>query len=235
VWPRAFGPRVRPPGVCSRFGIELGEGPTLVRVARSLSAVPDHVDLGVHFHYAQSTIGTRRWNHLVRSCVYLASSLQEQVGRGIRTMDIGGGWTPTAFDVFCASEMAELEEFISRVLPNCNEIIVEPGKALTAPCGFVVTHVLQVIDAGLAVVDAAIAEMPDQVSLPRSVYVRRRSGWRELPRGEGCLVGRTCIEGDVVAIGLQLDDLEAGDVLIFNNAGAYDASMRYRFATGGAR
>jgi diaminopimelate decarboxylase len=46
-------------------------------------------------------------------------------------------------------------------------------------------------------------------------------------------MGRLCMEHDVVAWNVELPEgAEAGDVLIFCDAGAYDRSMSYVFGRG---
>ncbi len=57
--------------------------------------------------------------------------------------------------------------------------------------------------------------------------------WRPLKRGKTRLMGRLCMEHDVVAWNVELPEgVGAGDVLVFCDAGAYDRSMSYVFGRG---
>jgi diaminopimelate decarboxylase len=57
--------------------------------------------------------------------------------------------------------------------------------------------------------------------------------WKSLGRGRAYLLGRLCMEHDVVAshVGLP-EDAKPGDLLVFCDAGAYDRSMSYGFGRG---
>jgi diaminopimelate decarboxylase len=115
---------------------------------------------------------------------------------------------------------------------------VEPGKAMAQPTMALVTTVLEVRrrpDGGSeAVVDAAISDLPMAPYYPHRVYGRGAGGgWRVLVGGEDRLLGRICMETDILATDVALPDgLEPGDRLVIGDAGAYDASMAYNFGRG---
>jgi diaminopimelate decarboxylase len=86
-----------------------------------------------------------------------------------------------------------------------------------------------------AVVDGSIAELPMHFFQPhRILHKDARTGeWRPLKRGKTQLLGRLCMEHDIVARGVELpEDARVGDVLVFCDAGAYDRSMSYVFGRG---
>jgi diaminopimelate decarboxylase len=62
----------------------------------------------------------------------------------------------------------------------------------------------------------------------------RTSGkWLPLQRGKSLLLGRLCMEHDIVAANVALPaGTQAGDVFVFCDAGAYDRSMSYVFGCG---
>jgi len=52
-------------------------------------------------------------------------------------------------------------------------------------------------------------------------------------RGKAQLLGRLCMEHDVVAANVELPSTaQVGDILVFCDAGAYDRSMSYEFGRG---
>jgi diaminopimelate decarboxylase len=69
---------------------------------------------------------------------------------------------------------------------------------------------------------------------PHRVMTQDRTGdWKTLKRGKSHLMGRLCMEHDVVAANIQLPEgTRAGDVLVFCDAGGYDRSMSYVFGRG---
>ena len=83
--------------------------------------------------------------------------------------------------------------------------------------------------------DGSIAELPMYAFHPHRILSRDHvSGeWLPLQRGDSLLLGRLCMEHDVVASNIALPDTtKAGDVLVFCDAGAYDRSMSYVFGCG---
>jgi diaminopimelate decarboxylase len=86
-----------------------------------------------------------------------------------------------------------------------------------------------------AVVDGSIAELPMNFHQPhRILHQDARSGvWRALKRGKAKLLGRLCMEHDIVASNVALPEgVAVGDLLVFCDAGAYDRSMSYVFGRG---
>jgi diaminopimelate decarboxylase len=85
-----------------------------------------------------------------------------------------------------------------------------------------------------AVVDGSIAELPMYFFYPHRVMARDHAGrWRPLRRGKTRLMGRLCMEHDVVASSIELPEgTRPGDVLVFCDAGGYDRSMSYVFGRG---
>jgi diaminopimelate decarboxylase len=86
-----------------------------------------------------------------------------------------------------------------------------------------------------AVVDGSIAELPMHAFQPHRILCRDAATgeWRPLGRGKTRLMGRLCMEHDVVAWNVELPEgAGAGDLLVFCDAGAYDRSMSYVFGRG---
>jgi diaminopimelate decarboxylase len=84
------------------------------------------------------------------------------------------------------------------------------------------------------VVDGSIAELPMGFYHPhRILFHDAWGGWRPLGRGKSVLLGRLCMEQDIVASGVEFpDNARVGDILVFCDAGAYDRSMSYAFGCG---
>ena len=117
-------------------------------------------------------------------------------------------------------------------------MLIEPGRALTQATVGVVTSVLDVRrrDGKLdeVVVDTCIAELPLASAYPHRVFLL--DGRRPVPvaRGPVRVLGRICMEDDVLSSGLDLpDDLAVGDRLVVCDAGAYERIMSYGFGRAG--
>src|SRR4030095_6679926 len=123
-------------------------------------------------------------------------------------------------------------------LPSLQEIISEPGKAMAQPSMALAMRLLEINDThseiNEAVVDGSIAELPMHFVQPhRILHLNSTGEWTPLRRGPTRLLGRLCMEHDVVAANVELPPhVKKGDVLVFCDAGAYDRSMSYDFGRG---
>jgi diaminopimelate decarboxylase len=119
------------------------------------------------------------------------------------------------------------------------QIVSEPGKAMAQPSMALAMRILEIQeheeDYVEAVVDASIAELPMYFFYPHRML--RQCGetgeLTPLGRGKTHLMGRLCMEHDIVAANVQLPEgTRPGDLLIFCDAGGYDRSMSYVFGRG---
>ena len=232
------GVRLRPPGIKSRFGVPVTPWASFVDLSEGLRQLPSEVEVGLHFHAAQSFIGVDRWWASFEAGLRCAVALEQASGRPIVCFDVGGGWYPEEWDSILIPRLEELTIRVATALPNCRELIIEPGKALVQPVVAVFTTVLDVHDEGDSVdvvVDAAIAELPDAGSHPHRVFRQGDGAGEWLPMGPGRdrVLGRSCMEHDVLSSSVTVPaDVSVGEVWAVADAGAYDQSMAYRFARG---
>ena len=230
-----WGIRLRVPGLGSRFGVPVDEPAMFERLCSLVSKLPAARELGVHVHMASTLVGLGHWRDVVESAIVWASMIESTTGRRVRALDLGGGYHP---DDFGSIPFADIARFARESLPELGEIWVEPGRALTQATMAVVTRVLDARrrDGALeeVIVDACIAELPLAAAYPHRIF--RMAGDRAVPVGRGKvrLLGRICMEDDVLSTGLDLPDtLNVGDCLVVCDAGAYERSMSYGFGRGG--
>ena len=231
-----IGVRIRPPGVKSRFGVPVSPWSAFEELVEGIRQLPSEIEVGVHFHSAQSFIGVGRWWASCEAVLRGAVALEKATGRAVVCFDVGGGWYPEEWDKVLVQGIRDLAGRVSAALPDCRELIVEPGKALVQPVMAVLTSVLDIHDDDKdvgVVVDAAIAELPDASSHPHRVFRQGPEGWSPMPQGRDRVLGRSCMEHDVLSASVSVPpDVAVGDLLAIADAGAYDQSMAYRFARG---
>jgi diaminopimelate decarboxylase len=234
-----FGVRLRTPTVGSRFGIPVDTPEALKALVEAVETLPRDSAFGVHFHMASSNVGVRQWWHLYESMLRWCASVEKLSGRPVELLDLGGGWFPDDWHTESGDEFATAVARATAVLPNVREIVSEPGKALAQPSMAVAMRLLEFDDAAdevkEAVVDGSIAELPMHFFQPHRILHRdsRTGRWRPLRRGKTALMGRLCMEHDIVARGIELPvGARPGDLLVFCDAGAYDRSMSYVFGRG---
>ncbi|MBM7773050.1 diaminopimelate decarboxylase [Actinokineospora baliensis] len=233
VYADVVGLRLAPPTVASRFGVDLTCPRAYRRVAEVLRAAPLG-RIGLQFHHAASQIGLRAWLREYTAAITVAADLLARVDVRARCVDLGGGWPPGLSRAELGSQLTRASRVAVRELGSLDQVLFEPGKYLVERAMAVFTTVLDVRDGThgrAAVVDASIAELPDWVSHPHPVLWRAPgAGWRRLPAGDESVLGRLCMEHDRPRAGITLPEgIAPGDHLLFLDAGAYDASMSYRF------
>jgi diaminopimelate decarboxylase len=167
------------------------------------------------------------------------ASIEALTARRIEHLDLGGGWFPDDWHIDASARFADAIERAQERLSNLSQIISEPGKAMAQPTMALGMRVLELTSTKGAitdaVVDASIAELPMNAFQPHRILHRstRKGAWSPLRRGNTQLLGRLCMEHDVVASNVELPgNVEVGDLLVFCDAGAYDRSMSYVFGRG---
>ncbi len=236
---KTLGLRLRPPHIPSRFGIPVATPEALDAVINAVDGLPAGVELGIHVHMASSHVGVDTWWRLFSSTLHWCRSIETLMGRGIHTLDLGGGWASEDWHVMLNSRLPDAAAAVREHLPGVRELLLEPGKALAGPSMALAMRILEIKKEGSGpvrevVVDGSIADLPMGAFQPHRILHRDASGaLKPLARGHAQLQGRLCMEHDFVATSVALpDDALPGDLLIFCDAGAYDKSMSYVFGCG---
>jgi diaminopimelate decarboxylase len=229
------GVRTRPPERGpSRFGVDLSDAGRMDRLCERLAALPASTRLGLHLHAPASTLGPGAWWAGLERVLRWAEAIQDRTGRPVAALDLGGGWHPDDWlDVFVPGLLAR-REALRAALPQLDTLLLEPGKALAQPLGIVVSRVLDARPSRNEVIlDASLAELSNIDYHPHRLLAHtEEQGWHRLPRGDGRLLGRLCMEADVLGRRRRVDYLAPGDTVVVCDAGAYDASMTYPFGRG---
>jgi diaminopimelate decarboxylase len=236
---RVVGVRLRTPNIHSRFGIPVDSPEALNTLITELERLPEGCRFGVHFHMASSNIGVAEWWRLYEAMLGWCGAIEDLSGRQIEVLDVGGGWFPDDWHIGSDERFAKAVAKVRTFLPNVRQIVSEPGKAMAQPTMGLGMRLLEFErrkgEISEAVVDGSIAELPMYFYQPHRILHQdcRTGEWRPLKRGKTQLLGRLCMEDDIVARNVELpDDAEVGDVLVFCDAGAYDRSMSYVFGRG---
>jgi diaminopimelate decarboxylase len=236
---RHVGVRLRTPNVVSRFGIPLDSPATFERLIEAVGRLPLDTSFAVHFHMASSNIGVGGWWHLFESMLKWCVAIQELTGRAIELLDMGGGWFPDDWHAEDEGKFEQAVMMVREALPLVRQIVSEPGKAMAQPAMALAMRILEIQDHEddyvEAVVDGSIAELPMYAFQPHRIFHKcsRSGNLSPLGRGKTHLMGRLCMEHDIVAADVSLPEGAcAGDMLIFFDAGGYDRSMSYVFGRG---
>lgn len=232
-----IGVRLRPPRVQSRFGVPLEDPEQFQRLTALVGSLHPKVRLALSMHVQSSHVGISRWNAIASSFIRFGAAIQQTSGRRVECMNFGGGWAPSQDHQLWHEVLPGVVREVSRDLPTVNHVFLEPGRSLVEPTAILLTKVLEVrLIAGRreAIIDASISDCPTAEETPHPVAIVRGARLEVLEKGGDVVLGRTCMEQDVLAVDVAFPrDLAEGAMLAICDVGAYDASMSYSFGRGG--
>jgi len=234
---KTLGIRIRPPEEDSRFGIPVDDQEFFNNAIDLLRELPDNTKQGLHFHIQSSRVGVQQWYKLARGLITWGEVIEECTGHAINTLNFGGGWTPHDFREHLPEYLPSLVDVANQRLEELSYVILEPGKALARPSTALLSRVVEIRkrpDGGRDVIlDAAQSELPLAEERPHPIAIEQGTVWLRLRSGTDRLLGRTCMENDVLANEISIPtDLSHGDAIAFLDSGAYDVSMSYEFGNG---
>ncbi len=233
---QVWGVRLKIPGFKSRFGIEIDTPAKFNELCQVISEIPSHIKFGVHLHLASNLIGNSHWQDAVESMLVWALNIEAATSKKVSVIDMGGGYHPR--DLFTIP-WTEIVAFMRQSLEHVERVIIEPGRAMTQDAMALVTTIVDVRRTGdlpvEIVVDTCIAELPLIGVYPHRFFLQKPGQTLvKIGNGRTKVLGRICMEDDIVSNGLDLpDDIAIGDRIIIGDAGAYERSMSYEFGRGG--
>ena len=213
----------------AKFGIPFDEVLDVARVAAGLPNVELH---GLDMHIGSQLFRVDPYVDGVERLTGLLADVRAEGIETIRFLDIGGG-----LGVSYSDEVSpDLERFaralVSRVAPTGLTLLTEPGRFIVGNAGMLVTRVLYRKHSGgrdFLVTDAGMTELirPSHYdAYHRIEAVRRRGGTMTAD-----VVGPICESGDFLALGREMDEAEAGDLLAVYDVGAYGYVMASNYNT----
>jgi ornithine decarboxylase len=217
-----------------KFGCEPEEVLALLDAAR----VQGTAVIGLSFHVGSQAASPAMHVLAVEACAGLITAARA-AGHALGTLDIGGGF-PVEYhegampiEQFCAPIVAALA-----TLPQDVRVIAEPGRFISAPAGVAITSVMgrarrdgqwwYYLDDG--VYGSFSGQIFDHAVYPvQALTVNGAAPSPELAKHPAVLAGPTCDSIDVVAEGLPLPELHAGDLLVGRMMGAYTCASATDF------
>ena len=205
-----------------KFGIPPGQARGLARLARSLSLNP----YGLAFHVGSQTMDPTAWHGPIRDCAQIMTALAAD-GIKLAMLDVGGGF-PVRYDTDpppVADYAAAINDAAAH-LPYLVKLACEPGRAIAAPAGTMIT----------SVIGAAWRHGTLRVSLDTGAFhglIEALESGRELrfpvtiPAARNrklvpcTLTGPSCDSQDTILDQVWLPEPRAGDRVLIGNTGAY--------------
>ncbi|MGW6009410.1 type III PLP-dependent enzyme [Streptomyces sp. NPDC055210] len=216
----------------SPFGLDPAQADTVMGLLTD-GTYPQLEFKGVHAHLA-SGLRAPEQLAMAESIVDWAVRLAERHGVRLAEVNVGGGMT---VDYAAPDERFDWAAYgtgLSRLLARHGDLTlrIEPGRALTAYCGWYATEVLDVkpshgeefavVRGGTHHLRTPATKGHDQPCTLLGVEDWPHPWARPIARGElVTLTGQLCTPKDVLARNVPAPELRAGDRVAFGLAGAY--------------
>ena len=201
----------------------------------ALRRAPDTEGLHVHIGSGLRDLGAARMT--VDWIASFAARARDALGWELRTLDLGGGLgvaaTPEeaelSIEEFTGGLLAELERACTQeglVLP---QLILEPGRSLTARAGVTLYTVGSVKTAAdetaYVAVDGGMSDNPRPALYGARYTALLADRATEPPTRMYTVVGKHCESGDLLIDSVELPEPHRGDILAVPTTGAYTLAM----------
>jgi len=221
----------------SRFGIDVTKPEVFLDLCKAVSTVGSKHNVGIQFHYAESTIGIDEWLREIEAVSVIIQSISKVTNVKFSYFDFGGGWRSKDLKTYC-NAMIKAIEIIARYNQSIRNVFFEPGKLIVEESSVLISKIIGIRERGNEkdiIIGAAINDVPDALSFPHGIMWRssKESWWMNLNSGRDRILGRICMETDILRNDISLPNgVEIGDYIAIKSVGAYDSSMKYRFGEG---
>lgn len=212
----------------NKFGVAIDEALALYRQASLKKAI--HI-IGIGCHIGSQLLELEPFVAACRRLMELIKQLQQE-NINIQHMDVGGGLGVRYKNEMPASP-ADYVKALQSIIPSNLEIMIEPGRAIIANAGILVTrveYIKETADKNFAIVDAGMNDFlrPALYSAEQeiiSVLLHKNATNKKYD-----IVGPVCETADFLGKDCLLS-LQAGDLVAIRTAGAYGFVMSSNYNT----
>jgi diaminopimelate decarboxylase len=213
----------------AKFGIPFDEVLDVARVAASLPNVALH---GLDMHIGSQLFRVDPYVDGVERLTGLLDAIRREGIDTLRYLDIGGGLGVSYSDEVSPDLGRFARALVKRVVPTGLTLLMEPGRFIVGNAGVLLTRVLYRKHSGgrdFLITDAGMTELirPSHYDAYHRIESVR-------PNGQSMtadVVGPICESGDFLALGREMDDSTAGDLLAVHDVGAYGYVMASNYNT----
>ncbi|MCF6136431.1 type III PLP-dependent enzyme [Pseudalkalibacillus berkeleyi] len=224
---------IRMSGVPTQFGVDERDIPGLITHALQ----SDYIDIkGFHFHAMSNNLDAKSHVKFVGMCIEKSLSWKKQFALDASIVNVGGGiginyWNPE--EPFEWNILADgLADYHETYQEQDLTLFLEIGRYMVAGCGSYVSEVLDVKtnhDEHFAVIRGGShhLRMPAAWKISHPFNVFSVEEWHypfvrpEVIDAKLTIAGELCTPNDVLVRKEHVDRLRAGDIVIFQYAGAY--------------
>lgn len=210
----------------NKFGIEI---PMLLPIIRKIRQNPCFRLEGLHFHIGSQILDMEPYRLLCQKVNELQDMLEKE-GIRVNNINVGGG-LGVDYDNPEQNPVPDFDKWFrifddELSLRPGQHLHFEPGRAIVAQCGRLITKVLYVKQGTVkrfAIVDAGFTELirPALYGAHHKIVNLTSDG----PEGKYDVVGPICESSDIFGCDEILPEVHRGDMIAIMTAGAYGESM----------
>ncbi len=214
-----------------KFGVPLEEG---IALYRQMQDAPHLRPVGVAAHIGSQIRDLAPFAQTAELLADIATELRT-AGLPIEYVDVGGGWgIPYQSEPELEPDAPRIGDWVQTVsqpvLAAGFKLVMEPGRSVIGSAGLLLTRVIRLKQQGaktFAIVDTGMSDLLRPTLYGAYHHIELVGGGAE-EGGDTAVydvVGPICESGDFLAQGRPLPALQAGDLLLVRDTGAYGFAM----------
>lgn len=211
----------------NKFGIPFDES---LDAARRALVMPNIALRGLDMHIGSQVFELEPYRDGLARLLELYDRIRALGATEIRYLDIGGGFAVSYED----EQPMDLDALASALLPRIASsglsLITEPGRFIVGNAGVLLARVMQRKKSGgkeYIITDAGMNDLvrPSHYDAYHAVEAVQAREERSVVD----VVGPVCESGDFFALDREVEDVEAGDLIVVRTAGAYGYVMSFNY------
>ena len=207
----------------NKFGIDWNDARRLFLSAEQFKGLSLH---GIEVHVGSQILELSPFREAFVKTKKMLNDLKEH-GISIQTVDVGGGLGVAYKTDESAPSPADYIAVLQDVLGDFDgEFVFEPGRCISGDAGVLVASVVRVKQTGdkrFAVLDAGMNDLVRPAMYDAYHNIEALKGGEASERYD--VVGPICESADIFGKDRMLPELNEGDLLAIETAGAYGAAM----------
>ena len=207
----------------NKFGIDWNDARRLFLSAEQFKGISLH---GIEVHVGSQILELSPFREAFVKTKKMLNDLKER-GVSIQTVDVGGGLGVAYKTDESAPSPADYIAVLQDVLGDFDgEFVFEPGRCISGDAGVLVASVVRVKQTGdkrFAVLDAGMSDLVRPAMYDAYHNIEAVKGGEASERYD--VVGPICESADIFGKDRMLPELNEGDLIAIETAGAYGAAM----------
>lgn len=207
----------------NKFGIDWNDARRLFLSAEQFKGLSLH---GIEVHVGSQILELSPFREAFVKTKKMLNDLKEH-GVSIQTVDVGGGLGVAYKTDESAPSSADYIAVLQDVLGDFDgEFVFEPGRCISGDAGVLVASVVRVKQTGdkrFAVLDAGMSDLVRPAMYDAYHNIEALKGGEASERYD--VVGPICESADIFGKDRMLPELNEGDLIAIETAGAYGAAM----------